>query len=159
MGKIQVLDSSEGMIAKLKEIRHGSLFVYVEAIGGFWGTYQFKFINNFMMLIGAMVHLSNCRSDQDSCVAVDTNINFLTGDIIFDDTNMGIGTPKKTQCRDKENFIRCDLSKFNLIPDFCMENIRTSRGMLDDRMRGDEQPGSGNFREAIYAGGDCQFAC
>lgn len=131
-------DSSNGLSAKLKEKRNGSLFVHVDLPSGFSGTYQFKLINNAMTLIGSEIHLSSCKSDQDRCAAVDTSTNFLTGNIVFHKKIIGGKEDINLWSKDKIDPPRCELKNFDFDPYFCVENIKTSNGMLDALMRGEK---------------------
>lgn len=130
-------DSSDGLSAKLTDKRGGSLFLSVDAPGGFWGTYQFKLVDRSLILVGSEIHLSGCQSDQDRCTAVDTSMNFLTGEVVLHRKIIGGARDKDRWSKVKVDLPRCELKNFDFNPYFCVENIETSKGMLDVLMRGE----------------------
>ena len=131
-------DTSDGLSAELKQKVGGSLFVYTELPSGFWGTYQFKIINNTITLIGSEIHLSSCQSDQDRCLVVETSINFLTGRVILHKQITGGKKTINLLSKLKVSLPHCELNNFNFDPYFCVDNIKTNRGMLDALMRGEK---------------------
>jgi hypothetical protein len=131
-------DSSNGLEAKITEKKGGNLFISLDSPSGFWGTYQFKFLDHAMTLIGSEIHLSGCQSSQELCKSVDTSTNFLTGDVVFHKKTIGGATDKSSWSKEKIELPHCSLSNFDFSPYYCVQGVNTSKGMLDALMRGEK---------------------
>lgn len=131
-------DSNNGIDARMKGGKGGSLFLSIDSSAGYWGTYQFRILGNAMTLIGSEIHLSSCQSGQELCKSVDTSTNFLTGDIVFHRKTIdGVGE-KNSWSKEKVNLPRCTLSNFDFSPYYCVQGVDTGNGMLDALMRGEK---------------------
>jgi hypothetical protein len=119
------------------QIQKGSLFVQLEAIRGLWTTHQFKYYKNKWRLIGFFMHSADFGAPSDSHdkgVVVETDINTLTGDIVFKTEYFSADKQKRIVKKDKAYGEECTLADYGFDYSFCVSTWKTKSGETVDSL-------------------------